>query len=136
MSDKHEDRFFREFLSESGSERVTDDFSDSVMRRIRAERPVIVQPLVSTRGWLVIACGIMALTGLAVFGGGTPSGAGWYGDLIGWLDRLTLPTLQWPQLPDTLTYGALALMVFTLLQLLWLRRFYFRRLTDSGYYPR
>ncbi len=71
----------------------------------------------------------------ALFGAGTSEG-GWYGEMIAWMDRLSVPSWQWPQLPDSLTYGALALMVFMLLHVFWLRRYMLRRFTDGGLYSR
>ena len=136
MSDKEEDRFFRELLRETGGERAPDGFADSVMERIRAERVIPAKPLVSTTGWIVFAGCALGLLLWAGFGAGATSGIGWYGDLIGWLDRQSLPTWEGPQLPDSLTYGALALMIFGLLHVIWLRRYVVRGFADRGFYSR
>lgn len=136
MSDKQEDRFFKELLREAGSAEAPEGFSDSVMQRIRAERTVPSKPLVSTGGWLLVATIALGLALWAVLGAGSADDGGWYGELIGWLDRRSVPQWQWPKLPDSLTYGALALMVFMLLHLFWLRRYLFRRLSDAGPYSR
>ncbi len=136
MSDKQEDRFFRELLRETGYERAPEGFSGSVMQRIQAERALRPQPLVSTRGWLLIAAMTLGLALWALFGAGTTGGGGWYGEVIGGLDRLSVPSWQLPQLPDSLTYGALALSVFMLLHVFWLRRYMLRRDTGGGLYSR
>lgn len=125
MNDRHEEDLLGRLLRESATERAPDRFSQGVMDRILAGEASLVKtpPLIPRWGWGLIAASMAALTAWGWFAG-RADGAGLLpeGAWNNWLDAARLPGWELPSVPPSLAYGAVALAVFTLLQVFWMRR--------------
>jgi len=125
MNDRHEEDPLGRMLKESATERAPDRFSQGVMDRILAGEALSVKapPLIPRWGWGLIAAAAAALSTWGWYAGSS-GGAGllpmeaWQD----WLNQARLPGLDLPSVPPTLAYGAIALALFTLLQVWWMRR--------------
>jgi hypothetical protein len=125
MNDKRDNELLARILKESATEYAPDRFAQGVMDRILAggEAPVKTPPLIPRWGWGLIGAATATMaawgwfTGRAEEEGLLPDG--YWND---WLATTRLPALDLPSVPPSLLYGAAALAVFMLVQVVWMHR--------------
>ena len=125
MNDKREDDLLARILKECATEQAPDRFSQAVMDRIRAGEAPRVQPapLIPRWGLGLIGAAVAVLAGWGWFTGrGAGEGLLPDGYWIEWLGPSRLPAWDLPSVPLSLVYGAAALAVFMLVQVVWMRR--------------
>jgi hypothetical protein len=118
------ENFLRELLQVNAMEKAPKDLAYNVMKRIETQPPPLTafKPLISKRGWVGIAAGILILCGLTLVPGS-------------WLKDISMPeipqilsfNLNWriPEIPEisrTTLLGTLVFTAFSLVQIFWIKR--------------
>lgn len=111
----------RKLFQATGHHAPGTDLTARIMAQVavtRIVKPVPVKPLIGTRGWVLIAAGLVAVIGVGMSGGGD-AGPGWPQALAERLARIQLPKSEWPV---WLAAGSGLALLFTALDTLLRRR--------------
>jgi hypothetical protein len=98
------DHDLRKLFQEAGRQQPASDLTGRIMARVAVTRmhaPLVVKPLISRTGWVVITCVVLVLVGLVA---SVPAGAGTassslLGPVLEWLPRIGGTPIQWPTGP-------------------------------------
>lgn len=118
------ENILRELLQQKAMEKAPKDLVNNVMKRIETQHTPLPEfkPLISKRGWVGIAAGILILCSLTLLPGS-------------WLKDISMPEiphilsfdLEWriPEMPEisrTTLLGSLVFTAFSLIQIFWIKQ--------------
>ena len=129
--DKQLDDFVQKVVKTAGLETPSDQFTQSIMSKIKAQSAVThYKPLISKRSWLVL-CSIVIFLLAYVFFGNLDLNISWLPsiDAIAMDNMGIIDALSNLRLPDTLLYGLTGLTLFIYVQIVFLKKHLERRFT-------